>query len=84
MGTAITSLSEFIRVVEETSKGGSLPRFDELGKIVVDYGANALGLAPPSEGIAACRAKSFLYRNHEVAFQSADREQQKKQEIRKP
>ena len=48
--------------------------FDELVKIMVDYDLKMVGLTPPGEGIAACRAKDFCYTEHAFATNEKIRE----------
>ena len=63
-------------IAKARARLGWAPRvtFDELVKIMVDYDVQAVGLAPPCEGMAVCRAKGFDYTNHDIAFQATDRE----------
>jgi GDPmannose 4,6-dehydratase len=63
-------------IAKARAKLGWAPRvtFDELVKIMVDYDVQTVGLAPPCEGMAVCRAKGFDYTNHDIAFQATNRE----------
>ena len=63
-------------IAKARARLGWAPRvtFDELVKIMVDYDVRMVGLAPPCEGMAVCRAKGFDYTNHDVAFQATERE----------
>ena len=63
-------------IAKARARLGWAPRvtFDELVKIMVDYDVQTVGLAPPCEGMAVCRAKGFDYTNHDIAFQATNRE----------
>jgi len=63
-------------IAKARARLGWAPRvtFDELVKIMVDYDVQTVGLAPPCEGMAVCRAKGFDYTNHAITFQATDRE----------
>ena len=63
-------------IAKARARLGWAPRvtFDELVKIMVDYDVQTVGLAPPCEGMAVCRAKGFDYTNHDITFQATDRE----------
>jgi GDPmannose 4,6-dehydratase len=63
-------------IAKARARLGWAPRvnFDELVKIMVDYDVQTVGLAPPCEGMAVCRAKGFDYTNHDVTFQATERE----------
>ena len=63
-------------IAKARARLGWAPRvtFDELVKIMVDYDVQTVGLTPPCEGMAVCRAKGFDYTNHDITFQATDRE----------
>jgi GDPmannose 4,6-dehydratase len=42
---------------------------DELIHIMVDYDFIYLGLTPPGQGVATCKAKNFSYTNHDFSLQ---------------
>ena len=72
--TEVMSLQADITKAREELGWEPQVTFDELVKIMVDYDVQTVGLAPPCEGMAVCRAKGFDYTNHDITFQATDRE----------
>jgi GDPmannose 4,6-dehydratase len=72
--TEVMSLQADITKAREELGWEPRVTFDELVKIMVDYDVQTVGLAPPCEGMAVCRAKGFDYTNHDIAFQATNRE----------
>jgi len=72
--TEVMSLQADITKAREELGWEPQVTFDELVKIMVDYDVQTVGLAPPCEGMAVCRAKGFDYTNHDIAFQATNRE----------